>query len=360
MKPIHAERFHENPLIRPKDVRPSASDLEVACVLNPGAFVYQNRIGLLLRVAERPRSEADCITTCVCDPPAQGGVRRIRYRKDDPKLSCTDPRVLSYDGEPLLTTLSHLRLAWSEDGRHFVVDDQPTLIGQTSHENYGLEDCRVTWLEDLYHLTFTAVSQVGVAVGMMTTGDWKHFDRKGLILPPHNKDCALFPRRIADQYWCVHRPSGQGLGGHFIWTAQSPDTQHWGEHHCLARTRPGMWDSRRIGANGPPIETPQGWLLLYHGADEQSRYCLGAMLLDLDNPRRVLARSQAPIFQPQETYETQGFFGQVVFSNGHVVQGDDLLLYYGAADEVICGAVLKISELLAMLRPGMSPVESCR
>ena len=172
----------------------------------------------------------------------------------------------------------------------------------------------------------------------------------GMIFPPHNKDCAIFSEIIGGRYFALHRPSSPEIGGNYIWLAESPDLKHWGAHRCLARTRPGMWDSARVGAGAAPIRTPEGWLEIYHGADRQPRYCLGALLLDLEQPWKVLARSDQPIMEPLAEYEQTGFFGNVVFTNGHVVDGDKLTVYYGASDSVICGAHFSIREILASLR----------
>jgi predicted GH43/DUF377 family glycosyl hydrolase len=175
-----------------------------------------------------------------------------------------------------------------------------------------------------------------------------------MILPPHNKDCALFEEKIGDQYFCLHRPSGLSLGGNFIWIAASPDLLHWGQHTCIMRTREGWWDSARIGAGAAPIKTAEGWLEIYHGADAQHRYCLGAVLLDLKDPTKVLARSQDPLLEPVADYEKTGFFGNVVFTNGHLVHGDEITMYYGASDEVICGAKFSVEEILSGLKSGKS------
>ena len=119
---------------------------------------------------------------------------------------------------------------------------------------------------------------------------------------------------------------------------ESPDLEHWGHHRCIAHTRKGMWDSVRVGGGAAPIRTPQGWLEIYHGATAlPTRYCLGPLLLDLDQPWKVLARSKEPIMEPIAPYEQVGFFGNVVFTNGHLVDGDRVTIYYGASDSVICG-----------------------
>jgi len=110
-----------------------------------------------------------------------------------------------------------------------------------------------------------------------------------------------------------------------------------------------MWDSERIGAGAAPIKTSEGWLEIYHGANDDHRYCLGALLLDLHDPSHVIARSEQPIMEPTEDYELNGFFGNVVFTNGHIVVEDTITLYYGASDEVICGAELSIKEILQSL-----------
>jgi beta-1,2-mannobiose phosphorylase / 1,2-beta-oligomannan phosphorylase len=344
-------RFPENPLIVPADIIPSHPGLSVECVFNPGAFRYRGRIGLLLRVAERTLPETGWVSTPLLDPRSPSGVTILRIREDDPdlKISGRDARGFNYKGRGYLTTLSHLRLAWSDDGRTFKADPAPTLIGSGTHEDFGIEDCRVELIDGRFHLTYTAVSTFGVGCGLITTADWKTFERHGLILPPHNKDVGLFPEKIAGARWMLHRPSGLGPGGHYIWTARSPDGLHWGAHTCIATTRPGHWDSERIGAGAAPIRTTRGWLSIYHGADADGRYSLGALLLDLDNPNHVLARSVEPLMTADESYERKGFYGNTVFTNGHVIDGDRVLLYYGAADSIVCGAELSIADILATL-----------
>jgi len=342
-------RFAENPILKPSDIIPSRPDMEVALALNPGAFQYKGKTGLLVRVAERPVQEEGWTSTPLLDPASETGIRILRIKKDDPELVGDDPRGFRYQGRDYLTTLSHLRLAWSDDGVHFKIDEKPTLLGEGNYESFGIEDCRVEFVEDRYLLTYSAASDFGCGVGLISTKDWKTFERHGLIFPPHNKDCSLFPEKIGGSYRAMHRPSGIDLGGHFIWLASSPDLRHWGNYTCIATTRAGMWDSQRVGAGAAPIRTDRGWLSIYHGADMQSRYCLGGLLMDLKDPARVLARSNKPLMEPDAEYEQKGFFGHVVFTNGHVTQGDEVTIYYGASDTVICGARASISSLLADL-----------
>ncbi|MDR0902276.1 MAG: glycoside hydrolase family 130 protein [Opitutaceae bacterium] len=344
-----AIRFPNNPILRPSDIPPSREGLEVAGVLNPGAFQYNGRTGLLLRVAERPAQEAGWVSTPVTDPSKKGGVDILRF----PSGECEwieKARVFTHKGRIYLTTLSHLRLAWSDDGRNFAVDATPTLAGQGDLESFGIEDCRVTQIGGVWHLHYSASSNDGFGVGAASTRDWKTFQRHGIIIPTPNKDFALFPEKIGEYYYGLHRPTYSGsLGGPNIWLARSPDLLHWGGHRCVVHPRPGEWDGSKLGAGASPIRTEHGWLEIYHGVSHPERYCLGLLLFDLNDPGKVLARSAQPILWPAEPYELNGFVGNVVFTNGHTVNGDAVNLYYGAADEYICGATLSIKALLATL-----------
>jgi len=344
-----ARRFPENPILRPGDIRPSIDGMKVECLLNPGAFRFGGKTWLLLRVAERPEQKPGKTSFPIFGE--SGAIEILEFDNEDPRLDLADPRMICFDGRNYLTTLSHLRLVSSEDGIHFQEEPAyPPLLGVGELEAYGIEDCRVAQIGDEYLMTFTAVSPLGVGVGLRTTRDWRTVTPRGMILPPHNKDCAIFGERIGGKYYALHRPSSLDIGGNYIWIAGSPDLEHWGHHRCIATTRPGMWDSARIGAGAAPIRTRDGWLEIYHGADENARYCLGALLLDLDEPWKVIARSCEPIMEPVAEYEQEGFFGNVVFTNGHVVDGDRITMYYGASDTVICGARFSIPEVLASLR----------
>ena len=341
------KRFTQNPILTTKQIEPSRPGLVVECVLNPGVFHFEGKTWLLLRVAERPVQKEGMVSFPVLRE--DGSMEILEFEKNDPAVDLTDARFVVYKGKSYLSTISHLRLVCSDDGVHFYEPlDFPTkIVGQGPLETFGIEDSRVSLMEGAYHLTYTQVSENGVGVGLMRTTDWRHFSREGMIIPPHNKDCALFEEKIGGKYFCFHRPSGIALGGNFIWIASSPDLLHWGGHHCILRTREGWWDSARVGAGAAPIKTAAGWLEIYHGADSNHRYSLGAVLLDLQDPSKVLARSHNPIFEPAADYELTGFFGNVVFTNGHLVHGDEITMYYGASDEVICGATLSVDSILS-------------
>ncbi|RYY61737.1 MAG: glycosidase [Chitinophagaceae bacterium] len=344
------KRFSQNPLLSPRDLVPSLEGLEIACLLNPGVFRFEGKTWLIVRVAERPRQKEGIISFPVLDESGKMSIMEIGT--SEPDLDASDARVINYKGQDYLTTLSHLRLVCSEDGiRFYEPEGYPRIMGEGRLQTFGVEDCRVSEIDGTYYLTYTAVSENGVGVGLRTTTDWKSFTNHGMIIPPHNKDCAVFDEKINGKYYALHRPSSVDLGGNYIWLASSPDGLHWGDHRCLVKTRPGHWDSKRVGAGAAPIKTDQGWLEIYHGANEDHQYCLGAVLLDLHDPSIVLARTVDPIMSPVAEYERTGFFGNVVFTNGHIVHpdGDRITLYYGAADEHVCAADLSLKEVLSQL-----------
>lgn len=344
-----ARRFPENPLLMPKDLSASRNELQIISLLNPGVFRFQEKTWLLVRVAESIAQKEGVIFFPVLN--GAGQIEIIEVPLNDPDLVATDARIVNYKGLDYLTTVSHLRLLVSEDGIHFHEPEafETALFGCGELERYGIEDCRVSQIGEDYYLTYTAVSDSGVGVGLRITRDWLRFEFQGMILPPHNKDVAIFEEKIGGKYYALHRPSSKEIGGNYIWLSVSPDGLHWGNHKCLIKTRAGFWDSARVGAGAAPIRTPYGWLEIYHGANSEHQYCLGAFLMALENPEVVIARTVDPIMVPTENYELSGFFGYVVFTNGHIVDGDELTLYYGAADEFVCGARFSINAILGTM-----------
>jgi predicted GH43/DUF377 family glycosyl hydrolase len=344
-----AKRDEQNPLLSPKDLIPSNNHMIIECLLNPGVFEFNGKIGLLVRVAERTVQKEGILSVPIYN--ATGKLEIINFNLEDSKLDTSDARVINYDGTDYLTTISHLRLLFSDDGTTFFeLEEYSALFGEGEYEAYGIEDCRVSKIDDTYYLTYTMVSANGVGVGLRTTKDWKNYEKKGMIFSPHNKDCAIFEEKINNKYFALHRPSSPELGGNYIWVAESPNGIHWGNHKCIAKTREGKFDSKRLGAGAAPIKTEKGWLMIYHGATMENRYCLGAILLAFDDPSKVIARSEEPIMEPIAEYEQTGFFGNVVFTNGHIVDGDIVKIYYGASDEFVCQASFSIKEILTQLK----------
>lgn len=273
------------------------------------------------------------------------------------------------DGQTLLlarvedrTGLSHLNAARSQDGiTDWNIDTRPTFLPDPSgfpEELWGVEDPRVVYLPELeqWAITYTAYSKRGPLVSLALTRDFRAFERRGAIMEPEDKDAALFPRRIGGRWALIHRPVPGPIGtGAHIWVSFSPDLQQWGEPALvLEARRGGWWDANKIGLCTPPIETVEGWLIIYHGVRTTGAgviYRLGLALLDLEDPTRVIRRGDEWIMSPSEEFEIIGDVGYVVFPCGQVVDEatGELRLYYGAADSSIGVAHGNIKEMLAWL-----------
>lgn len=251
---------------------------------------------------------------------------------------------------------SHLCVARSRDGvRGWEIDPAPTLLPDPDsfpEELWGIEDPRITYVPELntYVVAYTSYSRGGPSVSLALTADFRSFDRYGVIMPPEDKDAALLPYRIGGRWVLIHRPATP-WGAH-IWISYSPDLHHWGGHKLILRARRGgWWDANRIGVSPPPVETPHGWLMIYHGVRDTGGGCLyrlGLALFDLHKPDCCIKRGEDWIFGPEETYERFGDVGNVVFPCGYTIapDGDTLNLYYGCADRCIALATASIRSLL--------------
>lgn len=258
---------------------------------------------------------------------------------------------------------SHLTKAISDDGvGNWQIDGLPTL--ESDHDNHpeelwGIEDPRISWLAELgnWAVTYTAYSRDGPLVAIALTNDFVKFARLGPVMSPNDKDAALFPRRINGKWALIHRPiTTDYVPGAHIWLSYSDDLIHWGDRRVLMHARRGAWwDGGKIGLSVPPLETAEGWLMLYHGVRQTAAgaiYRLGLALLALDDPHRILYRSDEWIFGPAEWYERIGDVADVVFPCGWV-QDDKtglIIMYYGAADTCIAMATATISDLLEYIR----------
>lgn len=350
---MRIDRYPENPLISPKDVPPSREDFEVIGAFNAGVIRFGSETLMLMRVAERPVSQdpAICrVPVLECEADSCEVVIH-EFNKSDPSINFLDPRIVSFSDHILLTSISHLRLARSADGRHFTVDPRPALAPDSPGEAFGLEDPRITRIGDTFYIVYKAVSANGICQALATTSDFVTYEKHGIILCPENMDAMLFPAQIAGKFVLLHRPVGGMIGGPMMYVAYGVDPLHFGEHQFLLGKSSGGWDSGRIGGGAVPFLTDRGWLEIYHAATPDDRYCLGAMLLDADRPHRMLARTPRPIMEPEAWYEVEGFKSNVVFTCGATVDGDRVSIYYGASDEVMAGADLSLSGIMEALRP---------
>jgi predicted GH43/DUF377 family glycosyl hydrolase len=297
------QRWPQNPIISPTDLPFRGSS-----VLNPGATEQDDEVVLILRVEDRTGS-------------------------------------------------SNLHVARSKDGvTDWKIETKPILrYGEPEwrYEEWGCEDARITYIskEKRWYITYTAYSSNGAAVALARTDDLVKAERVGLIFSPNNKDAVLFPRKFDGRWAVLHRPDAGGI--EHIWSAYSPDLVHWGEPHCVVPELGGAaWDGVKVGAGPPPILTKYGWLLIYHGVKaygSQLVYRAGVAMLDKDRPHKVVARSPNWIFQAEAQYELSGLVPNVVFPTGLLLRGDELWMYYGAADTCVCLATAKLDNILAEL-----------
>ena len=263
----------------------------------------------------------------------------------------------------LLVTIESLagqrcvHLAQLGKGGRFEVDSKPFLKPSTDpkfkcHESGGILDARVTFLEGNYYIVYDAFGEHGYRLAMARTKDFKLVERLGLISEPDTKAGALFPEKIGGRYARLERPTQGGS----IWITYSDDLTYWGGSEVVIGPRGGYWDSDRVGAGAVPMEIEQGWLLIYYGAKDTSAgpvYRIGAVILDRNDPTKVVGRSGIPILAPRENYERLGDVANLVFSTGAVIDNDEHLhLFYGAADSCICLGTTTVKEIVDVCMEG--------
>lgn len=254
---------------------------------------------------------------------------------------------------------SHLTVARSANGvDDWQIDPQPTMLAEPDkhpEELWGIEDPRITFIPEMkkYAIVYTAYARDGPGVALAFTEDFREFERYGVIMPPEDKDAALLPHRIGGNWALIHRPVSAPRA--HMWISYSPDLHHWGSHKLMMEARRGAWwDANKIGLSPPPIETPQGWLVIYHGVKHTAAGCiyrLGLALFDLNSPERCIKRGDEWVFGPVEPYELHGDVGNVVFPCGYTIaaDGDTINLYYGAADTSIGLATGSLRAMLEWL-----------
>jgi len=270
------------------------------------------------------------------------------------------------DGSGYDNYVSSIGCAVSEDGRHFTRFARPVIEPLEEYERFGCEDPRVTRLEIdgevLYLITYTALcapafSGAGNRVALASTEDLRTFHKHGVVIPDlEDKDAVIFPELIGGHIAMLHRvaPNIQIVYFDSLEQLLNPREDFWGAYRASLEEftvmRPKYeWEAKKIGAGPPPIRTDAGWLLIYHGVDANHIYRAGAALLDLKDPSRVIARSPHPILEPEEEYERIGDVPNVVFPEGAVTIGDELLVFYGGADVVCCAASVSLNELVNYL-----------
>ncbi|MBN1809041.1 MAG: glycosylase [Planctomycetes bacterium] len=358
-------RLKSRLLVSTEDFSPTRRDFRVVGAFNPGATRFNGDIVLLVRVAE----------SCALKEPGFLYSPRALVAQDEPEYAVDRLEIapgggadhrkpLLADGHRRLAFVSHIEMVrLAPDGyalRDIARHDE--LFGRTDYEIYGVEDARITEIEGTYYITYVSVSdRMGVATSLMTTVDFKRFDRHGVIFSCENKDVVLFPEKQNGRFRCYHRPVGRiNIRSLSIMEASSPDALDWGHHHYVLGCAPGTWYSGRMGAGTPPVRTRAGWLSIFHGvryagpSDPIGTYAAGALLCHIDRPWEPVAVSAEPFLVPTEDYEKTGYVNNVVFPTGAVrdIENPDLLhVYCGCADTAVSVVTFSIDEILSSLVP---------
>lgn len=263
------------------------------------------------------------------------------------------------------TTLTDIGLATSSDGIHWTPRPAP-ILRMRDEENLRAYDPRLTVIDGRVYMCFAVDTVHGVRAGIAVTDDFEIFEILTLSLP-ENRNVVLFPEKIGGRYMRLDRPFpiySRGFPERFdIWISASPDLRYWGDSALLLGVEDVPFANRKIGPGAPPVRTPKGWLTLFHAVDFdpqrgkngweerwQKRYTAGIMLLDLDNPRKIIGISPRPLLAPEAPYEMSGGFrNDVIFPGGMILEDSgEVKIYYGAADTVTCLATADVNDLIAL------------
>lgn len=238
-------------------------------------------------------------------------------------------------------------------GRLLRDDGVPVIEPCCEFDKAGIEDPRIILFERVYYVFYTCYDLIQARVGISKTTDFKSFERIGVIpAAEFDKDAFIFPERIGGKVAYIHRIGSTIQIDYFDNIEDMLDESYWksydlGKAEVMTAEYP--WEDVKIGGSVPPIKTADGWLFIYHGvgSDHGDKcYRMGAALLDLENPSKVIGRLPYPLLEPEEEYELKGDVDDVVFPTGAFLNGDDLYISYGGADSVVAMARLSLSELL--------------
>ncbi len=295
--------------------------------------------------------------------------------KDDvpyPVQTVHNAGVTKYDGRYIMLFRAHLDtgrsiigLAESENGFKFKVRPGPFLVpGKeppfSEYEEFGIEDPRITPLEDAYYITYSAYSRHGVRTGLAKTLDFESVERVAFITQADCRNTVIFPEKINGRYARLDRPHSD-MNPWSIWISYSPDLRYWGDSRVVMKPESYHWDAKKIGPGAPPIRTDKGWLSIYHGVFptmDGHVYRLGVALHKLDEPAEILGVGNRWILQPEDEWEVVGYVHNVVFTCGAVPEDDGTLkLYWGGADKVMCAGTAVIDELVDLCLTDSRPAK---
>ena len=372
-------------LLSPENITPSSTKFEVIGTMNPGVARLSNGdIVLYVRVIEKLKKTDD---EKYCYAPRFSGEEKFKITIDKfPKSEIKDFSDLDFtfkDNTKRLTFISHFRRVVLDSSGFKVksIEQKPSFSGLEWDGELGVEDPRITKIKDLYVMTYVGLSRTGnVSTNLAISNDSKKWYRRGIIFGHQNKDVTIFPELINHKYLAFNRPEGNfNFTSPNIWLSFSQDLTYWGESFALEITHKGKWDSGRVGAGPPPLKTKHGWLFIYHGVinrhirkeksisdflrehfikedkEEEFRdiYCAGALLLDLYNPKKIIAKSEKPLILPIRKYEKGTFENKdVFFPTGLILDknGSDVLIFSGGGDVVTTVKKFSLQEIISSLK----------
>lgn len=271
--------------------------------------------------------------------------------------------VVKHGDEYIMLFRSHLRtgrsiigLARSSDGYKFAADPEPFLTPArdgpfAEYEEFGVEDPRVTKIDEQFLITYSAYSRNGVRIALAKTTDFVALERVSLITQADYRNTVIFPEKFNGLYARLDRPHSE-ISPWSIWITYSPDLVFWGESKLVMKPEPYHWDEMKIGPGAPPIKTQEGWLSIYHGVFETmdgSVYRLGVALHDLNDPSKIIGVGDSWILQPEAPWEVTGYVHNVVFTCGAVAESDGTVkIYWGGADSVMCAGEANLTDLVEL------------
>ncbi|APZ94252.1 glycoside hydrolase family 130 protein [Fuerstiella marisgermanici] len=271
--------------------------------------------------------------------------------------------VVKHNDEYIMLFRSHLRtgrsiigLARSKDGFKFTADREPFLTPAkdspfAEYEEFGVEDPRMTKIDDGYLITYSAYSRNGVRIALARTTDFVSLERVSLITQADYRNTVIFPEKFSGLYARLDRPHSE-ISPWSIWITYSPDLVFWGESQLVMKPEQYHWDEMKIGPGAPPIKTAEGWLSIYHGVFETmdgSVYRLGVALHDLHDPAKIIGVGDSWILQPEAPWEVTGYVHNVVFTCGAVPEPDGTVkIYWGGADTVMCVGEANLDDLVQL------------
>ena len=351
-------------LLSPEDFVPSLKSWKIEGVLNPAAHRLPNgKIVLYVRIAESTEQHrhGNMVVSPIMSSRREFKAQYQRRKKKDIIKRGMWGEMYFKDGTCRLPTISHFKRVIVDESGSCVerIRHKPAFAGIPGESDYGVEDPKITKIGNKYYMTYVGVSMnEGVSAYLAFSKNLENWNRLGLIFREQNKDVTLFPEKINRRYVALNRPESTfTFSKPSIWISYSKDLIYWGRDKNLMRPREGTWENSRLGGGTPPIRTSKGWLEIYHGVHKRGGknvYSAGAVLLDLKNPEKIIARSSPnkPLFEPSELHDKQGYINNVTFPTGVVPteDGKELLIYSGGADSVITVRKISLEHIFKHLR----------